>query len=183
MKNANQPIGFSTIARQYKALVKKYPDLHLPFCVKQENLAKAIEAAAKAIDEKNKIHGHQRRIGKQKLNEFAEILKTKEKEIRNAKTFDELIKIIIKVELNGIGDLTKYDTTTRIGAYMNLFPENIYLHAGTKIGAKMLHINITGKDFITPSDLPKEFQTADFTPSEFEDILCIFKGAFEHLVK
>ena len=157
----------------------KYPDQHIDFCVQQKSLVNAIETAAKAIDEQNKIHSHQRRVGRVKLNIFADELKLKVKEISKVKTFDELLLVIEKVNCKRIGDLTKYDTATRIGAYLNHFPVKIYLHTGTRIGAKNLLGNINGKKFLTLNELPKEFKKHDLSASEFEDIFCIFKNDFK----
>lgn len=38
----------------------------------------------------------------------------------------------------GLGELYVYDTTLRIGAKLNLFPDKVYLHAGTRLGATAL---------------------------------------------
>jgi len=158
---------------------KKYPDLHIDYCVQQKTLAEVIEVAAKAIDELNKIHSHQRRVGRVKLNFFAEQLKLKEAEIKKAKNFDELLSIVEAVKCDRIAALTHYDTATRIGAYLDLFPDKIYLHTGTRVGAKHLLGDITNRKFITVDKLPKEFLQHDLTASEFEDILCIFKDDFK----
>jgi len=178
MKSSNGK-KFDTIARQYKAMRKKYPDLHIDYCVQQKTLAEVIEVAAKAIDELNKIHSHQRRVGRVKLNFFAEQLKLKEAEIKKAKNFDELLSIVEAVKCDRIAALTHYDTATRIGAYLDLFPDKIYLHTGTRVGAKHLLGDITNRKFITVDKLPKEFLQHDLTASEFEDILCIFKDDFK----
>ena len=47
-----------------------------------------------------------------------------------------------------------YDIAHRIGAYFGKLPENVYLHAGTRIGARAF--NIKG-DSIDPRTLPKSF--------------------------
>jgi hypothetical protein len=166
---------FDTIVRQYKAMRTKYRDMHTDFCVHQKSLGDAIDVAAKAINYDNKIHDHQHRIGRIKLNTFATKLKTKESEIKNSKTFDELLAIIEAVKCEGIAELTYYDTATRIGAYLDIFPDKIYLHAGTKVGAKQLVGDLKKRKFIAVSELPDEFLKYDLTASEFEDILCIFK--------
>lgn len=77
---------------------QQYPDRHIDFCVQQKSLTNAIEVAAKAIDDQNKIHSHQRRIGKEKLTFFADQLKQKEAEIKKAKNFDELLCAVVGVE-------------------------------------------------------------------------------------
>src|SRR5690554_4020201 len=106
MKQGTSNKNFDTIARQYKAMRQKYPDLHIDFCVTQKNLTDAIEVAAKAIDKQNKIHGHQRRIGRVKLAEFAEQLKLEESTISKAKSFDQILSIIERVKIDGIAELT-----------------------------------------------------------------------------
>src|ERR1035441_4863146 len=53
-----------------------------------------------------------------------------------------------------IGALTVYDISCRIGAYFGKLPENVYRHAGTRIGARAF--NIKG-DSIDPRTLPKSF--------------------------
>lgn len=178
MKSSNGK-KFDTIARQYKAMRKKYPDRHIDYCVHQKTLACAIEVAAKAIDDQNKIHSHQRRVGRARLNFFADQLKLKKTYIKQAKTFEELLLTIESVKCARIADLTYYDTATRIGAYLDLFPDKIYLHTGTRVGAKYLLGNINGRNFITLEELPKDFLKHDLTASEFEDILCIFKDDFK----
>jgi hypothetical protein len=37
--------------------------------------------------------------------------------------------------IHGLGELYVYDTSLRIGAKLNLFPDRVYLHAGTRLGA------------------------------------------------
>ena len=178
MKTSNGK-KFDTIARQYKAMREKHPDRHIDYCIQQKTLAEAIEVAAKAIDDQNKIHNHQRHVGREKLNAFADQLKQKEEYIRQAKNFDELLSVVEAVKCERIGHLTHYDTATRIGAYLNIFPDKIYLHTGTRVGAAHLLGNINGRKFITLDELPKDFLKQDLTASEFEDILCIFKDNFK----
>ena len=167
------------IARQYKVMRRKYPDKHIDFCVQQKSLIDAIEVSANAIDEQNKIHGHQRRVGRIKLSEFADQLKLRYDAIKKVKSFDQLLSIIEQIKLDGIGELTFYDTATRIGAFLNLFPYRIYLHTGTRVGATNLIGNVRGRKFISLDELPKEFKRYGLTASEFEDILCIFKDDFK----
>jgi hypothetical protein len=178
MKSTNSK-KFDTIVRQYKAMRNKYPDQHVDYCIQQKTLADAIEVSAKAINDQNKIHNHQRRVGRANLNFFAGQLKLKEVEIKRSKTFDELLSTIEAVKCDRIAELTHYDTATRIGAYLDLFPDRIYLHTGTKIGAKYLLGDLKGRKFITIDELPKDFLKFDLTASEFEDILCIFKDDFK----
>jgi len=53
----------------------------------------------------------------------------------------------------GLGELYVYDTTLRIGAKLNLFPDKVYLHAGTRLRERALGLRTaaTLKMFELPS--------------------------------
>lgn len=159
---------------------KNNPDRHQDYCVAQPNLSAAIEIAAKAIDDRNIRHSHQCLISKINLDNFAEKLKSKEQNIKSAQSFNQLMSIIEIEKCTGIGELTTYDTATRIGAYLNLFPNRVYLHSGTRIGAKNLLGRLNGKKYLDLADFPTELQQHNLTASEIEDILCIFKDNFKN---
>jgi predicted kinase len=72
-----------------------------------------------------------------------------------------------------IGELYVYDTALRIGAKLNLFPARVYLHAGTRQGARALGLDARA-DALDMADLPREFHV--LKPYEVEDVLCIFKS-------
>ena len=72
--------------------------------------------------------------------------------------------------IKGIGALTAYDIAHRIGAHFGKAPRLVYLHAGTRTGARVF--NISGDSF-DPRILPKAFSR--LAPSEIEDCLCIYK--------
>jgi hypothetical protein len=62
------------IIDNYKKQKRKPVDYHVQFCLDQENLKDAIEAAARAVDDYGKIHFHQRRVAKADLMAFADKL-------------------------------------------------------------------------------------------------------------
>jgi len=75
-------------------------------------------------------------------------------------------------------ELTVYDTAQRLGAYMGKEPEVVFLHRGTRVGARAL--GFAGSLlFILPSKLPGEFRKLN--PSEIEDCLCIYANDFKRL--
>jgi hypothetical protein len=63
------------------------------------------------------------------------------------KNFSEIYDIIDVTKSEKIGEPTVYDTALRIGCYLNKFPEVVYLHSGTRIGAKNLPGNLNGKKY------------------------------------
>jgi hypothetical protein len=107
---------------------------------KQASLENAIRTAAFAIDHRDKQYSHQYKIRRETLEEAYAALTKVVDEIRQSTTFDELLSVIEKAVLpiKGIGELYCYDTAFRIGANRGLFPRKVYLHSGTKKGAKYL---------------------------------------------
>ena len=75
----------------------------------------------------------------------------------------------------GIGGLTVYDTTLCIGAKLGVFPRCIYLHNGTRRGARALGLNWR-TSVLSVAECPRELRR--LKPHEIEDCLCIFKDRF-----
>lgn len=123
-----------------------------------------------------KRHSHQRRIPKAVLKEAERGLQTISRKLAAATDFAALHDLIeAKIGgIRGIGALTVYDIAHRIGAHFGKVPERVYLHAGTKVGAKSL--GVSGRT-VDPKLLPKSLSRLE--PSEIEDCLCIYKDAMQ----
>jgi hypothetical protein len=171
------------IIDNYKKQKRKPVDYHVQFCLDQENLKDSIEAAARAVDDYGKIHFHQRRVAKADLMAFADKLMSLENEFANAKSFDEIYDITQKTNRQGINELTVFDTAFRIGSYLNLFPDKIYLTSGTRIGAEHLLGKLDDKNTLLQTDLPSPFQREDLSITDIEDILYVCRNDFEYCVK
>jgi hypothetical protein len=74
--------------------------------------------------------------------------------------------------ISGIGELCVYDIAHRIAAFCGFEPKLVYLHRGTREGARAL--GFKGKT-LDPALLPAAFSR--LTPAEIEDCLCIYKAA------
>jgi len=109
------------------------------------------------------------------LAEAESELQEREADLRRRKTFEELHELVAREigTIVGIGALTVYDVATRIGAFLELEPERVYLHAGTAAGAKALGLDHRRVSF-DPAELPKEFRR--LRPYEIEDCLCLYRG-------
>lgn len=168
------------VIEDYKQLKKEHPDLHIKYCLQQNSLKAAIKIAAQSVNHFDKIHSHQHRVGRNKLNAFADELVSHDLELKEAKNFDEVHEIISKINMPGIGALTRYDAALRIGAKKEAFPDKIYLHAGTRVGAEKLLGTLKGREFIYKNELPDALKNSDLNSSELEDILCCYiaKGKF-----
>jgi hypothetical protein len=138
----------------------------------QQSASAAIRKAALCKLPSGKRHPHQRRIPRAVLELAEARLQAASDRLAGAADFAALHAVVDSEigDIRGIGALTMYDIAHRIGAYFRKAPEFVYLHAGTKIGARVF--NITG-DFVDPKALPKEFSR--LSPPEIEDCLCIYK--------
>jgi len=167
---------YRKIIKDYKYLKEKYPDKLLEFC-RKSSLKDAVEAAAKASFAGIQKHSHQRRIKQLILNKFSINLISDLHKIKKAYAFPDLMIIIDQNKIKGIGELAIYDAAHRIGANLGIKPDKVYLHSGTKIGARKLLMNNHLSRFIDKSVLPKIFHSLE--NSEIEDILCIYKDDFD----
>lgn len=95
-------------------------------------------------------------------------------------SFDEVKSVAEKAgaRLWKNGEMTIYDTSQRIGMFLGHEPDRVYLHRGTREGAKAL--GFKGQlAFILPSQLPRAFRK--LKPSEIEDCLCIYRDEIAKL--
>jgi hypothetical protein len=182
MRTYNIP-KLERIIKHYKLKSRKPIDSLILFCKAQKTLKEAIEVAGKSIDENNKTHFRQRRVEKSELNRLAEGLLLRENEIKAAKDFDEIYSIVNATKNEYITEITVYDVAQRIGTYMNIVPDKIYLQSGTRTGAENLLGHLGDKKYLFREDLPSPFQRPDFTLEDIEDMLFQYKDEFEYCVK
>jgi len=146
------------------------------FDCKNSDFENCIRMAATARNLLEKKHPHQYRIKNEILELFAEKLLLNKNKILSVKDFDKLYVEVEKLKIKGIGALTIYDTAHRIGRYLNVSPQKVYLHRGARIGAEKLLKRKIKSRTIGKIEFP---MFLDFTCEEIEDILCLSKGNFE----
>lgn len=162
-----------SIINAYKKLRTQHPDIWLTDCASSENLYVAIQRSATARNAVGKKHSHQHRIPNTALEEFAAVIQERSHELQATVSFGEILALVGDCRVKGISELTIYDASQRLGCFLNLFPEEIYLHSGTRKGAEILLGKLRNKS-ITIGQLPEPFWN-DLSPAEIEDILCIYK--------
>jgi len=142
------------------------------------SLQVAIEAAAFATDQDDKRYLHQHRLKPDNLKRANELFQANAEHIEACRDFDELHQLIEQIvrPINGLGELYAYDTAFRIGARLGLLPQRVYLHAGTRAGARKLGLDHKA-EFLEMESLPVELH--ELYPHEIEDVLCIFKDDFD----
>ena len=127
-----------------------------------------------------RIPAHQRRVGKEILTKASNRLLRYQDDVEACTAFDELLSCVEERtrDLYRYGPLAVYDTALRIGTYLDIWPQVVHLHAGTKIGCRKLGLE-TGKGFVKIEELPKALRKLE--PHHAENFLCIFKDSFEGL--
>ena len=166
------------IIDRYRRLRQKHLDTHIEYTLAQPTLHDALTVAAKSINARNKTHDHQRRNGRIALDAFASRLQQYEPQLAAAQSFDEIISTVAHAKVPRIDVTAIYDTAHHIGLYRQIPPDKIYLHAGTRKGARKLLGPLRKKKFLLLTEMPPEFQRPDLTAADLEDILCIYKDEF-----
>jgi hypothetical protein len=96
------------------------------------------------------------------------------KQLSEASDFE---RIFIVVEqhigpISGAGEMYIYDVAERIGMFRKIYPEKIYLHRGTRVGAVALGCNGNLRSIRVEEIHP---DLGALTPSEAESFLCLYE--------
>jgi hypothetical protein len=172
--------SFAEVVRHYCANYRENASDDLAFYAEQPSLSKAVELAALSKTCDGKRQSHQRRLSASTLRRaHAELDQCN---LKACRSFDALFRTVDEAigGIHGIGALTVYDIACRIGAYLKLKPKRIYLHAGTRTGARAIGLG-DGVDALEIDELPPAFRC--LTASEIEDCLCIYKDELRQLAR
>jgi len=139
-------------------------------------LADRVRKAALGDTASGGRHRHQWHMKLVLLKRFASKLALRRRQIAGVRSFSELLEIVGSSRLKGVGELTVYDTAVRIGAGLGIEPTEVYLHAGTRIGARSLGWKVN-RASIPRTEIPPEL--GSLSASEIEDLLCIYAADFQ----
>ena len=98
-----------------------------------------------------------------------------EQPLANARDFDDLHAYVRRAakRVHGIGELAIYDVALRIGWFGRMEPTRVYLHAGTREGARALGLDVSGAS-LARAVFPAAMQ--ELSAAEIEDFMCIYKA-------
>ena len=172
-KISARPVTLAAVVRTYCQDFQCGANAEQDYYANLPTLSEAVERAARAERPDGKRHDHQTRLSKNSLETARRQLTGAP--ILSCTTFAELHSLIERAILPvpGIGELMVYDTALRIGARMGLEPELVYLHRGTRAGAKAMGLDVS-RGWVSLSELPDELRK--LAPREIEDCLCIYKN-------
>ena len=164
------PHSLTAIVQAYRRDYRPDAKREHAYWATHTNLKSAVRAAALSKLSCGRRHPHQRRISGDILQRAADTLAKQDVPARC--TFHDLHKAVYANIgcIHGIGELAVYDIAYRIGAFLGLGPDRVYLHAGTRKGAQALGLR---GSTIPMRDLPSELR--ELTPAEVEDCLCRYK--------
>lgn len=156
----------------------------------EDTLENRIRKAGRSVGHEGKFCPHQWRIGRARLELVIEqrLLPAAGRLDRAAQqNFTSLHSTVCKV-LNGfprVGQLFYYDFSERFGGFYKTRPQVVYLHCGTRIGAKTLadkgYLKKIQDDTLSISALPQELQR--LTAADIESLLCIYCDEIGQLQK
>jgi hypothetical protein len=151
---------------------KKFRDTVVDYCVKASSFEEAVTRACRCRNELGKKHNHQSKVRDPVLMAWC-------KEIcgniipSQIIDFDHLFDSLNLIRIWGIGPVTHYDVATRIGAWMKLEPEQLYLHAGVLDGWKLLYGNGRWPERIHRRSWPEALRV--LPADQVEDLLCAYR--------
>jgi hypothetical protein len=121
-----------------------------------------------------RFSSHQYRVPTAALEKAKQVLSDLEPRLKEIQSFGELHQFLKDTigNISGIGELTLYDTALHLGYRFDLNPAVVFLHRGTRIGAKNMGLPHL-KQVLTRAELPVAFRT--LSCAEIEDVLCIYK--------
>lgn len=166
-------------------LADDYAQCHRPGAQKQLEYFRTLKTDEEAVSRaalaqlcNDKRHPHQYRIARSALEESRARLLKNLAQLRSINSFDDLIEMVEEVSgsIPGIGELAVYDTALRIGARFGVEPRRVYLHAGTRKGAKALGLD-GNRHALEMDEFPAPLRK--LKAREVEDLLCIYEDRLE----
>ncbi len=125
------------------------------------------------------MHKHQRRVGRDSLSAIRAPLSVAMLGRNGFESFEDLFAVVKAAisDLPGIGELTIYDTSLRLGAFFGISPSSVYLQRGALKGARNFY---TRRRIGTPLPLGRSVSCVGFHPElselsahEIENFLCV----------
>jgi len=131
-------VKISELIQDYRRRIGPCKDNDLAWIRERGSLAEAIEFATMARTRQGKRHPHQWRLRASAMKQGRDRLLGNQKALRRCRTFDDLLRLVedLVLSIPGLGELYAYDTAVKIGVYLGILPERVYLHAGVRDGRR-----------------------------------------------
>ena len=154
-------------------------------CADAETFADAVWIAVASKRRNGKMHSHQTKVTKDARRAFGYAIIARfdsspfygERIPRRlvGYEFDEFHDTLWAIKPAGIGPLTTYDVAVRVGAYLRLEPDRIYLHTGARAGWEALVRGHEVSFRVSRAAWPRALR--ELTADQAEDFLCTYRTA------
>jgi hypothetical protein len=171
-------IPWKAVVNDYMARYAEGANWELEWFASLPSIDTALRHAALANDWRGKRFSHQCRLAPATLKLAYNRLRARIHDLAIAESFRQLHSQIVRFagSIDGIGELYCYDTALRVGARLKLFPAEVFLHRGARVGAVRAGLAVSSVESISKEQLPAPLNRL---PShQVEDILCIYKDIF-----
>ena len=159
------------------------------FCRKAPSWGVAVDRAVASRRPNGKMHNHQSKVKEADRREFGERIQREWPKPGNRwpEEFDAFYDRLWEIRPEGIGPVTTYDVAVRVGAFLELEPQSLYLHAGVRQGWLALcpvepfgfRRRWAGIDRIRTGWWPDEVKP--LPADELEDFLCTYRELFRSI--
>lgn len=172
--------SLSAIVRDWKwrfveGDAKRFRDEVVEYCRDADDFIEAVERAVASRRPNGKMHNHQSKVKEVDRRRFGYAI-VNAIDPASVADFDSFYDRLREIRPKGIGPVTLYDVATRIGAYLEVEPERLYLHAGVADGWRTLGLPVNrswgGR---VPRELwPKPLR--ELPADQVEDLLCCYRA-------
>jgi len=176
--------SLAAIVRDYLIRFQPEHEQELTWFRNQASLEDALRLASRAEDGQGHRYKHQRRIRSRAIMDASRALTDAHDDLRKCTLFHQLWSLVGSslAAIKGVRELYVYDCALRLGAHLGLQPEKVYLHAGTRVGAKNLGLlsrKNARKQWLEPTELPPALRK--LPASDVENLLCIYQTELAQL--
>lgn len=159
------------------------------FCREADGWKQAVSRAVASRRPNGKMHNHQSKVKEADRQEFGHRILWEWPKANNQwpQTFDEFHDRLEELRPHGIGPVTTYDVAVRVGAFLKLEPQSLYLHAGVRQGWLALCP-------VEPFGVPRRWagihrirqpwwpiEVTGWKADELEDFLCTYRELFRSI--
>ncbi len=163
---------YADVVTDYIARVRPGACERLAFYANQMCLDHALDVVSSWRGADGECEPHQRWLAKAAKEEAA--ARIRRLEVGRVESFEELFQAVQAAlgSIDGIGALTIYDVSLRLGALLGFPPARVHLQRGSLEGAR--HLGLDGRRGSLPTEaFPAEFRRLHAW--EIENCLCLYK--------
>lgn len=166
---------FGEIVEEYRWKFGTKTDEELAWFRGQASLQEAIRTAAFALKPNGARYSHQRWLKDETAQMTADVMLDHVREITMAPDFESLHALLgrLLAGVPGVGEMYLYDTAFRLSGKLERPPTRVFLHRGTRDGARALGFD-GEREHIEMGELPAPLRA--LKAYEVEDVLCLYKA-------